>query len=168
MKCEKLRRGLGNGRRAPLPTDGGDEAKIKAIVERCSNRGSVDEVVSEKGYEDNIEAVCKLCMRVELSDLVQSKMVELERLLVAATSPEAKGSREIVDATFQLGSRSLSRLPTYIAVVDRCMLLHKLLGQAKDEVEKVKQERERLAPAPTALSLSSSLPSLSTMPKGVH
>lgn len=139
---------------------GSGNATEKQIDDIIDGNKQPTAVVKRYEYASVNETACSLATDLELKQLIQDKMVLVENLLVAATkgTEAAINSKAIedVDKTFAAGSPSLSRLPSYMGVIDRCLHLHKLLCQTKDALdaslsrEKKLVEQNRSMPAPAA------------------
>ena len=72
----------------------------------------------------------------------------VEKLLVAVTvgAENAIDSKMIeeVDKTFSNNGPSLSRLPSFMGVVDRCLHLHKLLCETKEKLNEADIQNNKL------------------------
>ncbi|ETW06100.1 hypothetical protein, variant [Aphanomyces invadans] len=87
--------------------------EIKAILAQTS---SADAVIARENYASMEEAVCMLSMKIALNGLVDHKMQVLEKLVLQSTSLQPEQSTA--------PTATLSRLPTFLALIDRLVLLH--------------------------------------------
>ena len=80
--------------------------------------------------------------------MVSTNTALVERLLVAVTggaeSEINSTTIEEVDKTFANDGPSLSRLPSFLSVVDRCLHLHRLLCETKGKLTKSELQIEKL------------------------
>ena len=121
------------------------EEKIQEVIESNSLPANVLKRYEYKSLE---ETICKLAIKLELSQLVSTNTALVERLLVAVTggaeSEINSTTIEEVDKTFANDGPSLSRLPSFLSVVDRCLHLHRLLCETKGKLTKSELQIEKL------------------------
>ncbi len=153
MRADKLRKyrpptsKLPRQIRRPSLSNGSkvSEEKIQKVIE--SNR-LPQQIIKRYEYNSVDETICKLATKLELNQLVAQKTMLVEKLLVAVTvgAENAIGSKTIeeVDKTFSNNGPSLSRLPSFMGVVDRCLHLHKLLCETKEKLNEADIQNNKL------------------------
>ena len=153
MRADKLRKyrpptsKLPRQIRRPSLSNGSkvSEEKIQKVIE--SNRVP-QQIIKRYEYKSVDETICKLATKLELNQLVAQKTMLVEKLLVAVTvgAENAIDSKMIeeVDKTFSNNGPSLSRLPSFMGVVDRCLHLHKLLCETKEKLNKADIQNNKL------------------------
>jgi chromosome segregation ATPase len=154
-RADKLRRYQGPRQptmklRAPIkrPAVGVGNKSEQSIMAVIDSNQVAASVARRYKYSSLDETVCSLATEMELGAIIQEKMMLVETLLVAATNGtetvvNSKAIEE-VDKTFAAGSPSLSRLPSFMAVVDRCLHLHKLLCETTGTLEEALKREKKL------------------------
>ncbi|ETV85018.1 hypothetical protein, variant [Aphanomyces astaci] len=118
LKCEKLERLWGTRDSQSPPTCDHD---IRAIVAQTSN---VEAILAREKYASMAEAVCKLSLKIELNDLVGRKMQAVETLVLQNTAMAPTPEQWTLPSTV-----TLSRLPTFLALIDRLVQLHSTVAR---------------------------------------
>ncbi|KAF0691481.1 Aste57867_17307 [Aphanomyces stellatus] len=116
-KCDKLERLWGI--KAGVKTS--CESEFKSVLTNCAQ---AETIMAREKYASLEEAVCMLSVKIGLNELVDRKMQAMEKLLLQNTILDSSPEHYVTQTA------TLSRLPTFIAVIDRMVQLQSVANQA--------------------------------------